>query len=207
GHAREGLAREAPSRLRSDRALVRVELGGYRCVVGGVDDHGDVAIILRRRTHQRWSADVDIFDRLVEAHARLRDSFLEWVEVHDHQIDRLNPMLLHLLPMALVGAPREDAAVNLWMESLHAAVEHLGRAGEVLDRSDFDAGRFQSRHRAAGRYDLDTVPRERFGKIRDARLVGDSDQRALYHYLVVAHRHLAPNHARHPFTDCAKHLV
>src|SRR5271154_5424154 len=95
-----------PSRLRNDRALARVELGGDSCVVGGGDAPGDVAMILRRRTHQRWSADVNIFDRLVEAHVRLGDGFLEWIEVHDHQIDRLTPMLLHLLPMALFCAPR-----------------------------------------------------------------------------------------------------
>ena len=64
----------------------------------------------------------------------LRDGFLEWIEIHDHQVDRLDPMLLHLALMALVGAPREDSAVNFRMQRLHASVEHLGQAGEILDR-------------------------------------------------------------------------
>src|SRR5712692_1419017 len=73
-------------------------------------------------------ADVDIFDRIVEARARLRDRFLKRVKVHHDKIDRLDPMLKHLALMALIAAPREDSSVDFRMQRLYPPVQHLGRA-------------------------------------------------------------------------------
>ena len=105
---------------------------------------------------------------------RLRHGFFKWIEIDDHQVDRLDVVLLHLALMVLVGAPRQDAAVNLRMQRLHASIEHLGQAGEILDGSDFHPGRFQSRGRASGRDYFNAMPLERRGKIRKTRLVRDA---------------------------------
>jgi len=101
--------------------------------------------------------------------------FFEWIEIYDHQIDRLDVMLLHLALMILVGAPRQDSAVNFRMQRLDASIEHLGQAGEIFDSSHFDSGRFQSRRGSSGRNDFHSVPDENPGQIRQTRLVRDAD--------------------------------
>ena len=116
-------------------------------------------------------------------------------------------LVLYLALMVLVGATRQDAAVNFRMQRLHPSIEHLGRAGEILDCSDFHPGRFQSRRGASGRDYFDAVPREHSGKIRKTSLVGDANQRASDHDPFALHRRLAPNDAWHSFTDRAKHLI
>ena len=59
-------------------------------------------------------------------------------------------MLLHVALMGGVVAARQDAAMNLRMEGLDPSPEHLGRAGELLDRFDAPPGLLQSRLGAAG---------------------------------------------------------
>ena len=56
---------------------------------------------------------------------------LERIEVHYHQIDWLDIVPPHLLLMRRVGAARKDSTVNLRMQGLDPAVEHLRKAGEV----------------------------------------------------------------------------
>ncbi len=83
-------------------------------------------------------------------------------------------MLPHLALMILVGAPRQDSAVNLRMQRLDATVEHLGQAGKILDGSDFHSRLFQGCGRASCRYYFNSVPLERGGKGRETRLVRDA---------------------------------
>ena len=146
---RKRLARQTPSRLPRKRSSARRKLLGEGRIIGRIDHHRDVVPVLGRRAHQRRAADVNILDRVVEAHAGARDRAFERIEVDHHEIDRLDPMLAHLALMIFVGAPRQDAAVNLRMERLDPSVEHLGRTREVLDSADLDAVRFQSRRGAA----------------------------------------------------------
>ena len=74
---------------------------------------------------------------------------------------------------ALVG---EDAAVHARMEGLHAAVEHLGEAGDVLDLGDGDAGLADGRGGRAGGDDLGAGLGEGGGEVDDARLVEDGEE-------------------------------
>ena len=90
-------------------------------------------MIFRRRTHQRRPADIDIFDRFVERNAGARNGLLERVEVHHHHVDRFEAMTFHLALMGQIGALREDAAVDLRMQRLHASTENFRKIGEVLD--------------------------------------------------------------------------
>src|SRR5580692_6178918 len=120
------------------------------------------------------------FEKTVAAsHVRLADvgcghGFLEWIEIHDHHVNRLDPMLLHLALMILVSAPGQDSAVNLGMQRLDPTVEHLGQAGKILDGPDFHSCLFQSCCRASGRYYFNPVPLERRGKGCETRLVRDA---------------------------------
>src|ERR1700722_12860677 len=60
--------------------------GQYTVVPERVDDHRHAWVVLRGGAHHRRSADVDLFDALVDAGARL-DGLGEWVEVDDHEFE------------------------------------------------------------------------------------------------------------------------
>ena len=94
-------------------------------VVGGIDDHDNVSVILGRRANHRGSADIDILDRVFERDARLRDGLLKGIEVDDDQVDQLEAVLFDLRAMNRGGAARENAAVNLRMQRLDAALQNL----------------------------------------------------------------------------------
>ena len=61
---------------------------------------------------------------------------LEGVEIHDDHVDGLDGMLVDRGHVLRVVANVQDAAVDLGVERLDAAVEHLGEAGQVADVAD-----------------------------------------------------------------------
>ena len=70
------------------------------------------------------TADVDVFDRLLEVAATRRHR-REWVEVDANEIDRIDAVRLHLLAMSVEAATSEDAAVNARVQGFHSPVEDL----------------------------------------------------------------------------------
>ncbi len=62
------------------------------------------------------------------------------------------------------------------MECLDAAVEHLGKAGEVGDVADVEAGLAERACGAAGRDELDAVPGEGAGEVDEAGFIGDGEE-------------------------------
>ncbi len=64
---------------------------------------------------------------------------MERIEVHNHQIDRIDPGFKQLCHVLGVVAVREDASVDAWMKRFHATREHLGEARDVGDRRGDDA--------------------------------------------------------------------
>jgi hypothetical protein len=75
-----------------------------------------------------------------------------------------------------VVAPRQQAAVDLRVQRLDAAVEHLGEAGVRRDLGDGDAFPGQQLRGAAGGENLDAERGERPGEVNDAGLFGDADE-------------------------------
>ena len=82
------------------------------------------------------------------------------IEVHDHEVDRLDAVLAHRRHVRREVAAAEEAAVDLRVQRLHAAVEHLGEAGVVAHLRAPEAGVGEQLRRAAGRQDLDAERRE-----------------------------------------------
>jgi len=68
--------------------------------------------------------------------------------------------------------------VDLGVQGLDAAVEHLGEAGEFAYVLHSQAGFAQSAGGAAGGDELDVVPGEGLGEGDEAGLVGDAEQGA-----------------------------
>src|SRR6185436_8894789 len=103
------------------------------------DDHSDVDRILRRGANHRGTADIDLFNGFFSRHARARDCLRKRIEIYNHEIDRLNSLLLHGGDMLRIVANPKQAAVYTWMKGLHASVHHFWKARYVRDVAHRDA--------------------------------------------------------------------
>ena len=110
--------------------------------------------------------------------AAARGGPLERVEVHAHEVDELDVLLLGGDHVVGVVAQREQARVELRVQRLDPAAHDLGEAGEVLDRADLEARLGQLACGAAGRDELDAELCEPAREVGDAALVGHRQQRA-----------------------------
>ena len=109
-------------------------------VVGlGLDHDRGEQEVLRRRPDHRRAADVDVLDHLGLVDPAARRGLLERVEVHAHEVDELDVVLLGRDHVGGVVAAREQAGVELRVQRLDAAAHDLGEAGEVVDRADGEA--------------------------------------------------------------------
>ncbi len=113
-----------------------------------------------------------------EGDAGLGGGLLEGVEVDDDHVDGLDAVRVDGGDVLGVAADVEDAAVDVGVEGLDAAVEHLGEAGEVGDVADFEAGVAEGVGGAAGGDELDAVAGEGAGEVDEAGLVGDGEEGA-----------------------------
>lgn len=65
---------------------------------------------------------------------------LEGVQIHAHQVDRLDPVRLHGLHMGVDVTAREQSAMHDRMKRFDPAVHDLREAGDLLDPDDINAG-------------------------------------------------------------------
>ncbi len=114
---------------------------------------------------------------MAEGHAGLSGGLLKGVEVDDYHIDRFDAVRGDRGLVLGVAANVEQAAVNLGVQGLDAAVEHLGKAGQIADVLDGEAGLAQRTRRSAGRDQFHAKARQCLGKLHQAGLVGHTQQR------------------------------
>ena len=114
------------------------------------------------------AADVD------ELHRGVRG---ERVQVGDHQVDGLDPIRLQVRQVLGLGAIGQDPAVDLRVEGLDPAAEHLGRARHRghLDVRDTRLG--QCRRRVPARHKLPAEAGQPTGQLDQAVLVVNRQQR------------------------------
>ncbi len=172
-----GLGRQFVAEREARGAVVRRHFRQHADLVGGVDQHHHMGMVLRRRTQHRRPADVDIFDAGLGVGAG-GDSGLEGVEVDRHEVDAADPVRFHRLDVRRVVAPGQDGAVHHGMQGLDPPVHHFGKAGEVAYLAYRDTGLGDRLGRAAGGDDFDAVPGERAGELGEPALVGHRDQGA-----------------------------
>src|SRR5690606_25225110 len=145
-------------------------------VVAGVDHDGHILVVLRSRTDHGRAADIDVLDGVGQVAVRLGHGGFEGVEVDRYQVDRLDAVLVH--DRTVQCATAEDAAVDLRVQGLDAAVHHFRETGVV---GDFDRGHavvLEQLVGAAGGEDLDTECSQFASEVEDAGLVGNADQGA-----------------------------
>ena len=160
-----------------DSAVLR-DLLGDLIVAGRVRDDGDELEVLGSGADHGGAADVDVLDGFGEGDVRLGDGLFERIEVDGDEVDTGDVVLFHLADVLGVVADGEDAAVDVRVEGLDAAVHDLGEAGDVADVGDGDAGLFDGLHRAARGDDLDAGFVEFAGEVDDALFVRYADESA-----------------------------
>ena len=163
----ERLVREPVARLARDAAAGLLELGQHRVVALGLHHHGDGAVVLGRRPDHGRAADVDVLDRVGLGHRLPRDRALERVQVHAHEVDRLDPLGLERLHVLGVVADGQERRVQPRVKRLDAAAEDLRRAGELGDVADLDPGLAQRRCGPARGHDLDPQPLQAAREVDD----------------------------------------
>ena len=112
---------------------------------------------------------MSIFSTQVVVVRARRDRRLERVEIDDEQIDRRDAMREHRRLVLGVFADREQAAVHLRMQRLHAAVHHLRKAREIADIDDGEASGDQRLACSAGRDEFDAALGQRAAQSQGAR--------------------------------------
>ena len=75
-------------------ALGLAQLGEHGVVALGADDRRREGVVLGRRADHRRAADVDVLDHLLVGDAPPCRRALERVQVHAHEIDELDVVLL-----------------------------------------------------------------------------------------------------------------
>ena len=121
----EGLPCEPTPRLEAQ--TTRRDLRRHCVVVGRVDDHADVLVVLRRRSHHRGSADVDQLDPGIGG---------ERIQIADDEVDRVDPMGLEVGLVLGIVAIGEQPAVDLRVQRDDSVTEHDRRAGVVSHIGD-----------------------------------------------------------------------
>ena len=81
----------------------------------------------------RRSTDIDVLDQFLESDIRALGSLLKCVQIHHHHIDRGDVVFGDRFAMRSIVANVQNAAVDFRMKSFHAAIEHLGKAGQLGD--------------------------------------------------------------------------
>ena len=149
-------------------------------VVGRIDHHRHVGVVLGGRAQHRRPPDIDILDRLVEGAARFADRRFEGIEVDHHHVDGRNSLLRHFGDVLRVRAPAEQTAVDFGMERLDPPVQNLRRARVRRHVGDRHAGVPQGLRGPAGGKDFVALPRQSLRKLDDAGLLRHADQRPLH---------------------------
>ena len=172
----ERLRREALAGGRRQPAVELAQFGEDRVIALRADHGRDEVEVLGRRANHRWAADVDVLDHLVVGDAAAGGGPLERVQVHAHEIDELDIVVLGRVHVLGVVAHRQQAAVQLRVQRLDPAVHDLREAGQVGDLAHLDPGVGQLARRASGRDDLDPELNQAPGELDEPGLVGDRKQ-------------------------------
>src|SRR5713101_8415488 len=115
----------------------------------------------------------------------LRRRRLERIQIHDQQIDRLDPVLGRLFLVIGMVSPEEQSPVHLWVQRFHPPAQHLRPAREIRNVAHRHARLAQQLRRSTRRKNFYTQRLQPLRKLHDSCLVKHADQRAL-------HRHVVP---------------
>ncbi len=179
GGGDEDFDAEAFAELGGGGALVGAHGFEDGCVIGGVDDDGDGAVILCGGAQHGGAADIDVLDGFFHGDVGFRDGCLEGVEVYDDEIDGKDAIFVGGVGVFLVVADPEQAAVDLGVEGFDATIHHFREAGVIGDFAGGDAVFIEEAEGATGGDDFHAHVDEGFCEIDETGFVGDGDESPL----------------------------
>jgi hypothetical protein len=162
----EGPGRQGPAGGGCEHP-VAADLLQDRAVVLGPDDHTDVRMVLRRRPDQRRPADVDQLDARVVP---------EGVEVHDHQVEGLDAVIVQLGSMLRVVPVGQQPPVDLRMQRHHPVTQDRGEPGQLGHVGHREPGVAQRRRRGPRGHQVPAPVGQALGEPDDTGLVVDREQ-------------------------------
>ena len=152
---------------------------GHLGIIRRIHNDRDTVMILGRAAQHGRTADVDVLNRIMQAHVGLGHGGFEGIEIHHHQVNRRNAVRFHRALVRGVATNVEQAAVDKGMQRLHAAVEHLRKAGVIADVLDRQPGLPEGLGGAAGGDQFHPVGGQYLGKGDEAGFIGNREQSAL----------------------------
>ena len=127
-----------PTTFFEREALSVFDARSYQCVIVRIGDDGHSGAVLGRTANHGRTTDVDLLDGGSLIRART-NRIGEWIQVDDHQIERLDAELFQLCRVVLIGHVSENARVDMRVEGFDATVKALRKAGYFRDFRHLDA--------------------------------------------------------------------
>ena len=90
-------------------------------------------MIFSRRAQHRGATDVNIFHRVRILYTWLENGFFKRIKVDHDQVNEFNLILLGRLQVAIQVPTSQEAAVNVWVESLDTAIHHLWKTSHIIN--------------------------------------------------------------------------
>ena len=173
----EDLDAKPLAQLQRRRAVVGLHRFHDLIIVRGVGNDRDATVVLRRTAEHGRAADVYVLDGLFERHAGLRHRGLELVEIHHHEVYRLDAVGLGLRDVLFVVAQVQEPAVDFRVQRLHAPVHHLREPGVLRNLHARDAFFSQKFGGPTGGDNLHTHSGECFRKLDQTSFIRHGNQR------------------------------
>ena len=174
--AREGQRSKFAAELERRASVMRLQFTRDSIVLSWIshDRHGFE--VLRSGSQHRWSTDVDLFNRMLFRNAFIAHGSLERIQIHADEIDRFNAVRLHRSNVRVDIASTEQSAMHLWMQRLHASIEHLGKSRELIDGSNRNTSGGEHACSSTGRNNFHAARDECTNKRNEICLVGNRNQ-------------------------------
>ena len=137
-----------------EREPTRAYCRQHTVVAERIDHHRHGGVVLRGCAHHGRAADIDLLDAFVGVGTGSH-RLAERIQVHHHEIESLDAEFLQrggMLGFAQIG---QQSGVDARVQRLDAAVENLGKAGELLHRCHRNTGARNGFGGRTGRHDGD----------------------------------------------------
>ena len=102
-----------------------------RLVLRGIGQHGHMLPIFGGAAHHGRPANVDVFNRVIQAAVGHGYRGLERVQIDHQHIDGVDAVVLQGLHVLRHITPRQQAAVHFGMQGFHATIEHFCKPSDL----------------------------------------------------------------------------
>ena len=124
-------------------------------IISRISHNGHRLVVFGRRSEHGRAPDIDKFNRFMKLEVSFCRCRFERIKIHDHEVNRLNPVLPGLLTVAFFRAKIKKPSVNLGMKGLDAAIKHFGKSGKFVNRPGRHTG-FPKRFKSPARGRIST---------------------------------------------------